>query len=1155
MSKLPKGARLACFALLIAAPVWAQSSFTAAVRGTVTDPSGGGVPGARVTVTEAERNVPHPTSTDEAGRYVVTALPPGGYTLTVEANGFKKYSQVNIMLAVQQQATLDPMLQVGDLATSVEVQTTTPLLNTTAATLGQVVEQRFMMALPNIGRNALQYLSMTAGLVGANSQTNTPTNTNFVANGARNATSDVLVDGAIVNTTEQNTGSTDLKYTPSVDAVQEFKAQVNWFGAEYAESGGAVINLITKSGTNEFHGDAYYYRRDSTLNANSWSNNRNGAKKTYYRRDQPGFVAGGPIRRNKTFFFATYERTKSKSPQTFTGSSPIAPFRSGDFSTLMFSDGKPMTIYNPFSTYADSTGATKRNPFAGNIIPASMIDPVAAKAMKFIPLPNVTPTNAFTRANNFYMQGINLGSTHQADIKIDNSFGSRIRVTGRYSLARSEGAPANLWAAYDPAIAAAYSPNDGPNHTYTQSAAGNLTFAQNATTVWVLNYGFVYSDYQRTPFQDFDSTTLGLPKYFYDNAAYKAFPFFSGWGLDIGTQGWLIMDRQEGVHQPSLSMTKTHAGHTIKAGSEFRHNFLDYAQPGYPQGQLTFGQQTTSQDLNSGSTYQGNSFASFLLGWGNGGQYANDPKAFMRASYWGFFVQDDWKITRKLTMNLGLRYEFDVPRYELQNRTSYWDLSADAPIKVPGYTLKGVFKFNSDSNRSPFDKDLNNFAPRLGIAYALNSRTSLRAGAGIFYTLSRATVAGHTGSPFSTNPGVQWSLDSNATRYASLSNPYPVGMQMPLGSTMGDMTLIGQGAGTILRNTGQNPQMYNWNFSLQREVGWNSIIEVNYTGSRGAKLTNAAATSMSLLHPMYWGLGRTALQARVPNPFYGIITDPKATNLNGTTIQYYRLLRNMPQFDGASGSELGNGDSSYHGLQIRYEKRFSRGLTMQAHYTWSKMIDDVSNGSSNLDWLSSSNGRYLQNLFDYRQERSLSSNDVPHRFVAVADYQLPVGRGRQFASNVNRVVDAFIGGWETSAFLTLQASQPLQVTQNGGTLWSGTQRPNLIGDPATSGSVYDRWNSWFNVSAFSQPAADTFGSAPRFLNVRGPRLNTMDAALMKSWKTREGQRLGYRVEASNVRNHPVFNPPGTTFGSGSFGQITSTKIGSRAVQMSLKYYF
>jgi len=660
------------------------------------------------------------------------------------------------------------------------------------------------------------------------------------------------------------------------------------------------------------------------------------------------------------------------------------------------------------------------------------------------------------------------------------------------------------------------------------------------------------------PFQDFNATDLGLPKYMNDNAAYQAFPFFTGWGLDIGTQGWLIMDRQEGVHQVSGSMTKTHAGHTIKAGVEYRHNFLDYAQPGYPQGQFTFGQQTTSQDLNASNSYQGSAFASFLLGWGNGGNYSLDPKVFNRANYWGFFVQDDWKVTRRLTLNLGLRYEFDVPRYELQNRFSYWDLSATAPITVPGYTLKGVYKFCDNNTRSPFDSDLNNWAPRLGVAYALDSKTSLRAGAGIFYTLSRATVAGHTGSPFSTNVGPTWSLDNNATRYATLANPWPTGLSIPTGSSLGPATLIGQGAGTIVRSTGQNPQLYTWNFSIEREVGWNSMIEINYTGSRGAKLPNAAGTNLSPLDLRYWGMGRTVLSTnRVPNPFYGIITDPKATNYNQPTIQLNRLLRAMPQFDNPQSSEPNTGDSWYHGLQIKWEKRFSKGLTMLAHYTWAKMLDDVSNGSSNLDWLSASNGRYLQNIFDYSQEKSLSSNDVSHRFVAVGDYQLPVGRDRQFANHVNPVLDGIIGGWGVSGVFTLQSAQPLQVTQNGGTLWSGTQRPNLNGDPATSGSVYDRMNNWFNVSAFSQPPTDVFGSAPRFLNVRGPHLNTLDMAIMKSWKTTERQRLEFRFESSNIRNHPIFGQPGTTFGSGSFGQITGTRsgVGARNIQLGLKYHF
>jgi hypothetical protein len=304
---------------------------------------------------------------------------------------------------------------------------------------------------------------------------------------------------------------------------------------------------------------------------------------------------------------------------------------------------------------------------------------------------------------------------------------------------------------------------------------------------------------------------------------------------------------------------------------------------------------------------------------------------------------------------------------------------------------------------------------------------------------------------------------------------------------------------------------------------------------------------------MYWNIGRTALQAKVPNPFYGIINDPLAVNLNASTVQYYRLLRNMPQFDGASGSEPNTADSNYHALQVKWEKRFSSGLSMLMHYTWSKSLDDISTTSGNLTWLGGTTA--LQDPLHLNLEKALSGNDVAHRFIATGDYQIPFGRGRHFGKTSNRVLDGVIGGWEVSGFLTLQSGPPLQVSQNGGNIWNGTQRPNLIGDPSTSGSIYDRMNNYFNAAAFSQPANDVRGTAPRYLNTRGPAVNTLDAALLKSWQTTERQRLEFRLEAANVRNHPVFGNPGTTFGSSTFGQITGTKVGSRNMQLGLKYYF
>jgi hypothetical protein len=1142
-------------ALAVSGVAWAQSSYTAAMRGVVTDASGGAIPGATVTLTESDRNIPHTVITDEAGRYVITALPPGRYTFSAELTGFKTYTQSNIPLAVQQQATFDVSLRVGDLTESVDVRSRAPFLNTTIPTLGQVIENRYMTALPNIGRNPLALLNLTPGVNGA-AGTITPTNTNFVANGTRNSTSDVLVDGAIVNTTEQNTGATDLKWTPSVDAVQEFKMQTNFFGAEYAQSGGAVINMVTKSGTNAFHGDGYDFLRDSNLNANSWAANRNGSSKPYYHRDQVGGVMGGPIRRNKTFFFVTFEYTRSSSPSSATATVPTLEQRRGDFSQTFFSDGRPVTIYNPFDTYTDAQGITKRRPLAGNVIPAALLDPVALRALQYYPKPNQDP-NPITHVDNWFMQGIGHSFAKQYDLKVDHSFNNQLRLTARFSENRNNNDPPNLYALSDPAIAAA-DPYNGPSFTKTRSATSSLTLVQNASTLWTFTYGLIYSNYGRDPFNAaFDETTVGLPQYMQDTATLHVFPTFSAGGYsDMGTQGYWKMDRQEGVHQFSGSMTKILGGHSVKAGAEVRQNVLDYAQPGYPSGRFLFGAQTTSEDLNTGNSYQGNGFASMLLGWGNGSNFHIDPKAFSRAGYRGFFVQDDWKMSRKLTVNLGLRYEYEVPRTELQSRYSYWDLNAPSPITVPGYDLKGAIKFVDDQTPSPFDADYNNFGPRLGFAYAVDDKTSIRGGFGKFFLLSRATVSGHTGAAFNTDAAVPWSLDSGATRNATLSNPYPQGVLTPPGSSLGDMTFIGLGVGTITRQI-QNPEMYSWNLSVQRDIGWSSIVEINYTGSRGVHLYSPY-TSLSPLDPVYW-LGpnaqytRAQLQAPVPNPFYGIITDPKAVNLNGRTIQRYRLLRNMPQYDGVSGSDPNAATSDYHGLQLKYDKRFSGGLTVLTHYTWSRMIDDASVTDGNLTWLGGTTS--FQNPLDLSMERSLSQHDVEHRFVATGDWQLPFGRERRFGSGVSRLADAVLGGWEVSAFFLLQSGFPLQVTQSGGTVWNGTQRPNLIGDPARPGDVHDLLNNYFNQAAFSRPAPDTFGTAPRTLDMRGPTVNILDAALIKNWRVQGGQRVEFRIEAQNVRNQPVFSDPATSYGASNFGVINGTKVGPRNVQLGLKYYF
>ena len=1132
-------------------------SFTATVRGTVTDESSASIAAAKVTVTDADRGTTFTTTADETGRYTVTNLPPGHYVLTVEAPGFKRFSSGRFPVTVQQQVTVNASMQVGEVTTTVEVQGSAALVNTTIANLGQVIENRYILQLPNIGRNSISLAYLTPGVVGSGGRRG-DNSTNFVANGSRNSTSDVLVDGVTVTTVEQNSGITDLKFSPSVDTVQEFKMQTNFFSAEYGQTGGAVVNMVTRSGTNNFHGTGYYFMRDAALNANDWFSNRAGRPLPSFHRDQYGGVFGGPVFRNRTFFFGAFEYTRQENPTSATITLPTALQRQGDFSQTFNASGQLMTVYDPFDTFINASGAVERRPFAGNRIPIDRFDAVALKALAFLPPPN-QPGAAFTNTSNWFGQGVSNSRGRQMTFKGDHNFNEKNRFSGRYSYAPSGGTNPNLFGDGNPAYW-----TGGPSRTRTHSVVGDYTRLLSGTTLFTFRYGWIYSDFHRDPLAGygFDVTTLGLPANMRETATHQIFPRWAPEGFqEFGTEPYWIMDRQEGVHHFSGSMTKISGGHNMKIGGETRRNQLDYNQPGNPSGRFNFGRGITCRLINSCPANEGNGLATMLLGWSTGSEYHIEPKTFSRSAYWGFYFQDDWKISRKLTLNLGLRYDFDVPRWELLNRYSYWDLDAQSPIQAPGSITKGVLRFVDDNRRSPFDSDLNNWQPRIGFAYAASPKTAIRAGYGLFYQLSRATVFGRPGTGFTINAPVPWTTDSNATLNRRLSNPFPDGIKQPPGRSEGDSTLVGFNVGTILPSNNRNPEYHSWNFSIQRELPMQSVLELNYTGSRGVHLF-IPLTTLTPLPREFWMQGgsnymtRTQLQAAVPNPFFGQITDTRS-QLSGPTVQRFRLLRPMPQYDGASVGQANppRGNSSYHAMQVKWEKRFSHGFTALTHYTWSKMIDDASHADGNVSWLGGDTS--IQNIWDLRQERSLSSHDVAHRAVITGMYEMPFGRGRRFGSNLNRVVDWFAGGWGFSGMLLMQSGIPLQVTQSGGNIWDGTQRPNLIGDPSTSGRIQDRINNYFNAAAFSQPPIDVPGSAPRNLNYRGPGIKTLDAALLKNIATWENQRIEVRLEATNATNTPMFGDPARAFGATNFGQITGLRsgVGPRNMQFGVKYYF
>ena len=1146
---------LCCF-LFSGIVAWSQSG-TGSIRGTITDPSKAPVPGAKVTASDVDRNVEYPTVTDTAGRYAFPTLPIARYELTVEAPGFKKAGQQAFQLEVQQQATVDFSLAVGEMSTKVEVQAAAPLLNTTSATLGQVIENRLIQSTPNSARNPLSLVLLAPGIVGSTG------GVSFVSNGVRNNSAEVLMDGGALTSIEQNGGITDVKYTPTSDVVDEVKIQTNFFSAEYGNTGGTVINMVSKSGTNELHGVVYDYHRDAALNANNWFANSRNSPLADSHRNWFGGTVGGPVYlpkiyngKNRTFFFADFDYYKQLSATTSTASVPTAQQLTGDFSDTRLANGNLVPIYDPYNLTTNASGTRVRAPIPGNVIPLSRQNPITLNFIKYYPAPT-SAGNPFTHANNWFAQGSTPSNDHKIDAKIDQNISDKQRFSSRYSVDWTWSGVANLVG--NPSF------NGNPGIARSQNFLVDYTRTQSPTTVITARAGVLRVKSIRDPLSTgFDATTLGLPAYMTANTGTKDFPQFSAQYRSMGVGGYAIIHRYEDLYQYLGSVTKILGPHTIKTGAEFRKIQENYYQPNLPGGGFSFNRKQTGLNPLSSSSSQGDGLASAFLGFGSGGTVSIDYPTAQSAGYAGAYINDDWRVSRKLTINGGLRWDADIPRVDRFNRINWLDLNAPAPIadnpqvKAVFPNLLGLMRFASPSDRTPYNGDWKNFQPRIGFAYALNNKTSIRAAYGIFYSVSRHTVKGEVGTAYGfTDSSVPWSLDSGFTQYATFANPWPAGLTFPPGQN--PAAFLGRDAGTP-EPVDRNPQYQQWNFSIQREVPGHGVVEINYSASKGTRLylgdTNDAVASRNNLNPIYWGMGVDKLTSQVPNPFYGVITNPTATGYNGRTIELDFLLRAYPAYSGVGGyrAEPNMGDSSYQSLQIKYEKRFSHGLSVVAHYTFSKMISDSDEAGSDVEWAALAGS--VQNLFNLRQERSVSGFNRPQRAVVSFDYQLPVGRGRTFGKGMNRLLDGVIGGWELSSIISAQSGAPLQITMANYNMWDGAvQRPNLVGNPSMPGPVHDKLNNYFNVNAFTSPDDYTFGSAPRYLSTyRGPDLVNEDATLSKNFNIRERKYVQLRLEAYSVTNTPQWGNPNTSFGGTTFGQITSAG-GNRTLQVAVKFYY
>ena len=1098
-----------------AGTLWAQSE-AATLRGVVWDTSQAVVPGAAVTLTNVDQGRTWNAASNDSGKYDIEQIPPGRYSLAVELRGFKKFVQTEMTLAVNQVAEVDVTLEPGSVTETVQVNAEAPLLETATSAMGAVVNHLTTTALPLNGRNIMQLIALTPGINGypAN-QSSQPfasgniASSGFTANGSRNLTSLILLDGS----PQEVMGYDQAGYMPPPDAVEEFKVITNTFSAEYGRSGGAVISIVHKAGTKDFHGNAYEFLRNQVLDANDFFSNMNGKPRAVFRFNQFGATLGGPLTpsRQSTFFFFSYQGVRQVTPNATYYTVPTAAMKAGDLS------GAAQTIYDP--TTINSAGA--RQAFPGNIIPSSRFNPVGTKILSYYPSPTLPGI-----ANNFFSQASNTATAEDYSVRIDRHISDRQNLFGRFSFDNQNTVTPN-------AYGNVASPDWGVSGGRARGVTLDDTYLVHG---WVLhgNFGWTYAANPRdSNSEGFKLTTLGFPASLEAQAQLPIFPLISPQGFGaMGPNGTYVIGNKFEDFTWTGDALKLVGAHTIKFGGVYRQNRVSNFRPQSPGGNFSFDNGWTKATYNG--NVGGNAIASMLLGLMSAGTIQYSPALALEVPYVGAYVQDDWRATRKLSLNLGLRWDSDRPMTERFDRLSYFNYNAPLPIQVNGLPqLHGGLEFvghngNPRGSRNPDD---NNWAPRVGLAYKVTDRFVMRSGAGIFYgpTTNTGPNASSVGAlTYDATTNVTTTIDGGRTPYTTLSNPYPNGFVQPTAGSQGLLSLLGQSL-TIQNRGDRTPYAVQWNYDLQYQFKGNSMLDVAYVGNSGVKLLQQAQIDQVPDAALALGAGLTQT---VPNPFYGIIPSTSSIGLATTTVG--QLLRPYPQFTGIQTQWTTRAHSSYHALQAKYQKRYANGLQFLVAYTWSKMIDDFSTATSGGYGGGIAPAANTDNN-NLRLNRSLTMLDIAHRLVANYQYELPFGKGKRFL-NQGWALNAIVGGWSVNGITTVQSGFPISITQNTNTTGSqgGTQRPDsVLGQSTRSpGSVEQRINGYFNLAAFRNAPLYHFGTVGRFLpDIWGPYLFTWNLSFLKQIPIREAVRMELRGELFNALNHVNFNnPSGLAYG-------------------------
>jgi hypothetical protein len=1147
------------------------------IVGRVTDASGAVIPGAQVLVTNKAMGTKIPVKTNEEGFYQATFLIPGDYRIEASADGFKRFVRDNVQVRVNDRLEIGIGLEIGGSEQSVTVTSEVPLLNTESPSLGTVVDSKRVSDLPLTYGNPFSLIGAAAGVsFTGDARLDRPFEpTHIVAyamSGSRSNMSDVTMDGAPTSATA-NANQVTAAYVPPTDIVQEFKVQTSTFDAQFGQTAGGVTNIVTKSGGNDLHGTAAYSFQRPDFWANDFFNNAQGRTRAPFSFDRWGGSLGGPAwipkvynGRNRTFYMWGYEGIHDSRPRhdDSTYTVPTEAMKTGDFSKLLAvpGTGASYQIYNPFTRTGPVNGRYTSQPFPGNIIPASLINPVGKAILGYYPTP-LSAGNADGTSNMVDSSVTERAKYYNHSWRVDHNVSDKQRLMVRASLYRRDSTYNN------------YFNNIATGITFqflARAAVFDHVYTLSPTTV--LNTRYSYSRFIR--FSDgnegargFDLTSLGFP------AAYanlipkdvRRFPRIDLTGYI--SNGFTGENRPVNNHTLAATLSKALGAHSLRTGFEFRayqenDKFFSNAQT----GQFVFDSTWTRGPLDNSANSPGSigqSVAALLLGLPNASSQVSRAADYSEQSTsWGFFVQDDWKLTRKLTVNLGLRYEFEMPLHERYNKsvrgfdTSYVQpfsaAAAAAYAKAPlaeRATLQALGGLNfagvGGNPTGLYNTPKKNFMPRVGLAWQAAPDTVIRTGFGIFYGFLGARRSDVIPSGFSQNTNMVPTVD-NLKFIATLSNPFPNGIAEPVGSAAGPQTFLGQ-AVTFFNLNPLTPRVSRWDLGIQRVLKGGILIDANYTGNKTIHMEltpggNPPLVNLNSLPNQYLSKSPTRdnttnnyLTGTVPNPFYGL---GPAGNSQGTftstTISRQNLLVPFPAF-GAVNTSVNQGYSWYHGLTVSLEKRFSRGYSLNANYTYSKFMQ--------------ANERL--NPADPYPVRVISDQDIPQRFSLSGVGELPFGHNKPFLNTSHPLASRLVSGWQVSGIFSYQLGFPLAW---GNVLYYGD--PKDILKPADQRGV----DGWINTAGFEKATAlqlvNNLRTWPlRFSQIRGRNTNNIDLALFKNTRITEGKNLQFRVEALNAFNHPGFPGPQLGPTSATFGKITASNQAGypRRLQLTLKLIF